>query len=804
MENKTSRFQTEEEFDIKEFLQTCLVKWYWFALSVTIALSIGIYKIATTHPSYTRYTDILIKSNEQGGDMGAQMEKFASMGTFRGNTTVFNEIYAIQSPANVMEVVKRLGLNMDYYCNGLFHRNVLYGANLPVKATICNIPDDTYAKFTIDLHKDGTYKLYDFIGTDYKTGEEITEKNIVEGRLSITATAEENATDTVETPIGKIHIAPMPHYIQGEDITIYVTKNSLHYTTSRYQSLLSFVLKDKDTDIITIAINDQSIQRADDILRTLIEVYNECWVEDKNKIADSTSEFINERLKYISKELDNVDSEISSYKSKNLLPNVDVASNMYMSQSRDINNKILDLKNELEMTQAVKDYLTNEDTKNKILPANVGISDLSIEQQISEYNRNMLQRNSLVASSSTQNPLVIDLDNSLEAMRQGIITSINNQLQGLHTQINNLEKEIAQTNAQIAKNPSQSKYLESAGREQTVKATLYLFLLQKREENQLSKAFTAYNTRIITPATGSNIPTGPRSKRLLIFSLAIGLFVPAAYILIREYFNTKIRGRKDLERIDIPIVGEIPFIGKRRQHLSFRKENENLKLIISDGNHNVINEAFRVLRTNIEFLIKEKEKNVMICTSFNPGSGKSFTVINLAASLALKKRKVLLIDGDMRHASLSTYAGQSRTGLSNYLAEMCDNIEQIIIHNSISEGIDLIPAGVIPPNPTELLESNRLGELIQKIKTEYDYVIIDCPPIDLVADTSIIEKHTDRTLFIVRSSLLERRMLSELDKIHSDNRFKAMSLIINGIEQKYGRYGYGYGYGYGYSYHQKN
>lgn len=790
-----------EEDQILSFLKTCLSKWHWFVISLAVMLGIATYKIATTHPGYTRYTDIMIKSSEQGS-MSGQMEKFASMGAYSGNTTVFNELYAIQSPANIAEVVKRLNLDMNYSCDGTFHRNVLYGTSLPIKATICDIPEDVSASFTIDLHNDGTYTLYNFSSTAFE--EEIDEEISVKGQLSITRQEGTLSQDTVNTPIGKIHIAPSPHYIQGDDITIYVDRYNTYGTTAIYSGKLSYDLKDKDADIITIAINDNSIERADDILKALIAVYNEKWMEDKNTVAVETERFINERLEYIGRELDDVDSNISSYKSKHLLPDVSIATSLYMTQNREISSKMLDLNNELEMSRAISRYLTDENTKNKILPVNVGIKDTGINEQIANYNRNMLQRNNLVAASSTQNPLVIELDNTLASLRQVIIASIANQIQALNTQITNLQKEEAQTNQRIAQNPTQSKYLVSEGREQKVKETLYLFLLQKREENQLSKAFTAYNTRIITPATGSIMPTSPVRKKIWLIAFAIGIVIPAGLLLLRDYMNTKILGRKDLEGVNIPIIGEIPLVGKEKRRFNLKKkEEERLDVVVSDGNRNIINEAFRVLRTNLEFMTRESNQKVVICTSFNPGSGKTFTIINLAKSLALKGNKVIVIDGDMRHASLSTYVNSPKKGLSNYLAGMDDNLQELIIKDNDTEKLHLLPVGTIPPNPTELLEDKRFAKLIQTMREQYDYILIDCPPIDIVADTSIIEKQADCTLFLVRCGLLERSMVPEMNNIYSQNRFKSLALIINGIEEKNGRYGYRYGYGYSYHYHDK-
>ena len=805
--NENFNRQAEEDFDIKDLLLTCFAKWRWFALSLLLLLSIAIYKVVTTHPTYSRYTDILIKSGEQG-NMGDQMEKFASMGAFRGNTTVYNEIHAVQSPANVYEVVRRLNLDMNYECDGTFHKKVLYGNSLPVKATICDIPENAYAAFNMVLHPDGSYTLDNF---EYAYGEEmeIDPDISVKGKLATNG----ESSDTIKTPIGRIHIVPSVSYHPvEEDFKIYVTRYGLHGTAASYGAMLSFALKDKDADVITISMTDKSTQRAEDVLNTVIEVYNERWVADKNKIATSTSEFINARLSDIARELENVDSIISTYKSRNLLPDVQAATSMYMNKNQKINSQIIDLNNELAITRYIQRYLTDNATKNQVLPA-IQINNANISAQIVEYNRSMLQRNNLVASSSIENPLVKDLDDALSSMRSAIITSVNNQINALTTQIQVLEREERQTTERIAQNPTQSKFLVSEGRNQTVKEQLYLFLLQKREENELSKAFTAYNTRVITPPTGALRPVGPASKKIILIALVIGIMLPIGLILLIEFMDTKIHGRKELETTNIPIIGEIPLAYRKKRRLPWRKQSgEKLKVVVENGNRNNINEAFRILRTNIEFITKDSDKRSLIITSFNPGSGKSFITMNIGVTLALKGKKVLLIDGDMRHASLSTYVNSPKVGLSNYLAGITENIDECIVNNHEYKNLHILPTGTIPPNPTELLEDKLFPQLIAAMREKYDYVIIDCPPIDIVADASIIEKNVDRTIFIVRSGLLEKSMIPELSNIYSSNRFKNMSLILNGIEEfsgryghRYGyRYGYGYGYGYGYRYGYHN
>ena len=783
--------QADEEFNIKDFIFRCLGKWKWFVLSLLIFMGCATYKYLTTHPTYSRYTEILIKGGEQG-KLGDQMEKFASMGAFRSNTNVSNEIHALQSPANIYEATRRLNLNMQYEGKGMFHNKVLYGSNLPIKAAIENIPEDAYAKFSIDINPDGTYSLYDFI-LKYGMNEIEDNKTTVKGSLTA-------SSDTVTTPIGKISIAPMPFYTQSDEArTIYVTHSSLRGTAAYYGARLNFGLKDKEADVIVISVTDKSIQRAEDLLNTVIAVYNERWIADKNQIATSTSAFINARLADIAKELENVDSVISTFKSQNLLPDIQAATSLYMNQSQRINSEMLALNNELAISRYIADYLNNATTKNEILPA-LQINNSNISTQIAEYNRTMLQRNNLVANSSIDNPLVKDLDASLTLMRAAIITSVENQIRALSTQVTALQNEEKLTSARIAQSPTQTKFLTSEGRNQTVKEQLYLFLLQKREENELSKAFTAYNTRVITPPTGSFVASAPNSRKIFMLSFAIAMICPAALILLIQFMDTKIRSRKDLDGVKVPIVGEIPLAYKKKRRLPWKKQKESLNIIVQSGNKNFINEAFRVLRTNIEYMLKDEDNKVIQLTSFNPGSGKSFITMNLGISLALKGKKVILIDGDMRHASLSTFVNSPKVGLSNYLAGLVNNIEESIVKYEGNKNLSIIPAGTIPPNPSELLSDTRLESLTKKLREEYDYIIFDCPPIDIVTDTDIIEKLVDRTMFVVRCGLLERSVVPELNNLMDENRFKKMSIIVNATDITTGRYGYRYGYRYGSNY----
>ena len=776
--------QQDDFLRIQDLLYLCLARWKWFVLSLMVTIGVATVYLLRPPAVYTRTASVLIKEDSKGKSVSSDLESFSEFGLFQSGTNVNNELITFQSPALMTEVVKRLRLDMNYFVPGKFHRQVAYGLTLPVDVTINDLPENESAGFTLKIQPDGTLYLSDFI----RNGTDLDEKD-VKGSL----------LDSITTPLGKIIIHTTPNYVKGEAYTLYVGKSSLYNAVNSCSSNLSVSLNSEKASVIDLSFKDNSTQRAEDVLSMLISVYNENWVKDKNQIAVSTSMFINERLGVIERELGNVDEDISSYKSEHLLPDVQAASSMYMAQSSEANAQILSLNNQLYMTRYIRNYLANDANRTQLLPANSGIESANIESQIAEYNKQLLQRNSLVANSSTENPLVVDMDQALASMRGAIIRSIDNQIVTLNSQIKSLRQTEQQTTSRIAANPTQAKYLLSVERQQKVKEALYLFLLQKREENELSQAFTAYNTRIVTPPHGSMLPTSPVHKNIFMVAFALGLLIPVVIIFMRENMNTRVRGRKDLENLTIPFIGEIPLFTRKKKGILGKKPQEVKAVVVKEGNRDIINEAFRVLRTNLEFMTgKDKTSNVIIMTSFNPGSGKSFLTMNIAMSLAIKGKKVLVIDGDLRHASASSYIDSPDKGLSDYLGGRIDNLDEIIVPDPKHKSMDILPVGTIPPNPTELLFDERLKQTIDTVREQYDYVLIDCPPVELVADTQIIEKLADRTIFVVRAGLLERSMLSELEKIYDEKKYKNMSLILNGTEGSGGRYGYCYGYRYGY------
>ncbi|MBQ3733869.1 MAG: polysaccharide biosynthesis tyrosine autokinase [Bacteroidales bacterium] len=804
-ENTNNAEQTVGSAQIKSLFYQCLAKWYWFVISVGIVLICAVFYLLKTTPVYTRSAKLLVKSDSKGHST-ADIGDFSDLGLVGSSVKINNELITIQSLDVMSEVVRRLHLEMNYQQDGLFRPVVLYDKTLPVTATIVDTPENLSASFDLELDK-GTVTLTNFVQGENKSSGK------VKARLG----------DTVSTPIGLICVNKTDYYKDKKYETIHVRRGSINGTARSYSSRVKVGLVGKNTDVLSLSVEDINKSRGDDILNMLVAVYNGNWLKDKNQITVSTSMFINDRLQVIEQELGNVDSDISSYKSENLLPDVGAVSNMYLSQNREAYTRINELNNQISITRYVRNYLTNETDNNQLLPVNTGINNGHIESQISTYNTMMLRRNGLVANSSEQNPLVLDLDEKLKAMRHAILTSIDNQLATLNTQLANFQGTERMINARLAANPKQANYLLSVERQQKVKESLYLFLLQKREENELSQAFTAYNTRMIEHPNGSNAPTKPRKSMILLAALIVGIAIPIVIIVLKEYLNTTVRGRKDLEKLTMPFVGEIPLSisaeeekkklrEKRRMFLRSKRKGKEPEqqqgfggvIVVKHGNRNAINEAFRVLRTNIEFMTKGNDSNVIMLTSFNPGSGKSFITMNTALTLAIKNRKVLLVDGDLRHASLSAYIFSPKRGLANFLGGQEKDVHDIIVKSDEYPTLSYLPVGTIPPNPTELLETELFGETINMLRKEYDYVFIDCPPIDIVADPQIISNYVDRTIFVVRVGLLERSMLPELEELHTSHKYNNLCLILNGSTGSDGRYGYShyghYGYKYGYRY----
>lgn len=773
--------------------------WHWILLSLIISYGVAKYYLLTTPPTYTRSASILIKDMTKGSLLGTSAYGYSDESILQ-NADLNNEVYMLKSPAVMGDVIRRLNLQMDYKIDGQFHSAVLYGTNLPIDVKIIDFPDQESCKMSITFTGDSTFVLDGF-----RLNKHDVDSDPLTGSLG----------KTLVTPLGKVIVSPTPYFYIPER-PINVRHMRLQNALNKYSSELEVKTYEAST-IINMTINDHDIQRGEEILYNLIQIYNEQWMDDRNQVTVSTNQFISERLKVIEGELGNVDSNISDYKSENLIVgNAESMAGLYINQAASANSQIIDLNNQLYMAKSLRGYLTSENNYSQLLPSSQELGNRSITNQISQYNSLLLRRNTLISASSTENPIVKDIDTQLSSMRYTMISSIDTHINDINVLLRSAQQVKATSNSRVAVSPTQNKYLLSVERQQKVKESLYLFLLQKREENELSQAFTAYNNRIVTPPSGDLEPTAPVPLKIYAICGLIGLILPIAFLLLSEISNTSVRGRKDLDVLNVPFLGEIPmndpdpriirWFKNLREKLQFykthRREDKTLHILVKKDSTNVMNEAFRVVRTNLEFVAgRSNEARVIMLTSFNPNSGKTFISSNISIALTYKDKKVLVIDMDMRKRSLSALVGKRSAGLSNYLGGYVDDYHSIIKPVTDVPNLHVLPAGKIPPNPTELLYDTKLDELLKQVRKEYDYIFVDCPPLEIVADATIASRLADMTIFVVRAEALQLTALPDIQKYYDENRLPKMTILLNAPTDAFSRYGYHrYGSRYGYSY----
>ena len=762
---------------IKRILGTVLRNWYWFVLSLAVAMGVAAYLIYSTVPVYQRTASILIKP--LGGD-GTE-KTLRELGIQQTSTNLTNEILLMKSGVVAEQVVRRLDLDVNYTREGRFYTITLYGRDLPLKLRFCDLADNEYADLQAELQADGTLTL-----DHWRRGGKALPDPALRGQLG----------DTLESPLGRIITMPSPYYRDGQTCQVQVSRTSIHAMSDRVRGKISPTLRDKNSSIIDIKYKDVSLARADDILNTLVTVYNEQWMKDRNQQIVSTNDFIRDRLAVIEQELGNVDEDISTFKSENLIPDVGQAGAMAVAEASENARKTTELEARIRQTRSVYEYLSALQGDDQQIPLYSSIDNGIILQKMADYNALILQRNGHLAYTSAQNPVVVEMNGQLATMRATIINALSTELSVLQAQLGTLQAAQRQAVGRVAQNPRQANYLLSVERQQKVKESLYLFLLQKREENELSQAFTAYNTQVIEPAHGSWEPVEPQAKSIYLLAFLLGIAIPALILFMKGFLTTTVQGRDDLQALRAPFAGEIP-----QEEGKKKKTGETPTVVVSDNSRDMMNEAFRVVRSNLESLLGYDSVHKMVMfTSMDPGSGKTFISANLSTAIALRGKKVLVIDLDLRRGSLSDYAGRPHKGLSGYLNGKYPDFHELIVPLG---PVEVLPCGTIPPNPSELLYTPRFAELMDKVRAEYDYVFLDCPPVEMVADAAIIGRFADLTVFVVRAGVMEKVLLPEIDQWYIEKKFNNLDVLLNGTDIKGGRYGYHkYGYHkYGYHYY---
>lgn len=791
-------------FTWTDLFYDCIAHWKWFLVSIAVCLGMAAFKIASSNDIYETTASVLIKTEDKNASLRQARDAFNMMGFGSLGSNVHNEMLTIGSPTLMAEVVEKLRLNEVFMTKEGLKDVELYKRE-PVMVVFENAHElPTVVRMDIKIVSHSEFELSKFRINQNEIKQKVVAK----------------AGGYVKTPVGRVLISPSVNFTDdmiGKTVS-YIRATPL-LMANGYVAGLSVELPDREASVIKLSISDASVAKSMDLITALIDTYNENWVINQNAKIKSISEMVNERIDVTMKELNEAEVDISSYMSKNLVSNFDQASSAYFSQNLELNKEIMDYRTQVNIAKSMLASLAESDYIT--LPANSRLTDNNITNQIQEYNQLIIERNKLIANSGPNNAVVTNMTKSMQSIREGVEKSLKGLISNTNMIVSSLEKQMNKSQTQLANTPNEARHLANVQREQKIKEELYLFLLEKKEENDMSLSFASDNSRTIVEPHSTLMPIAPNKRLITIAALIVGFMLPILVLLLRALFDTAVHSKKDLESLHAAYLGEVPFVKDKKkwkllplwlQNKPWKKKKETFNIMVKQNSRNMVNESFRILRTKLDFMNKSGANKVFVVTSIQPGSGKSFISMNLAASYALKGSKVLVIDMDMRRATASKYLPDSKfvKGLADYLSGTDEEYKNIIIKAPLVAGCDVIPVGTMPPNPAELILSERLNQLISDLRNEYDCIFLDCPPIDIVAESGEIARYADMALFVVRAGRFPKGMLPEIDDLYSKKIFNNMVVLLNGVTEVghygYGKYGYGkYGYGYGrYGYGGKN
>lgn len=671
MQTNTSTAGNDQGLNLMDLIVYLVSKWRWFALSIAVCVGIAWFNYARSPFVYYRSATVIIK-DPSNKTSTTGLDRFDNI---INKVNVANEILQFRSKKLMREVVQRLHADVSYQVEEGLRLNELYTQSPVLLSFPDALPEQRFS-LTVTPKDKNTVELSECSGIGDGTSRTVS------------------LNDTVEISKGMRVVATPTNYYGAswQNIPIRVRKFSLESMVNYYRGALGIQQEEEESSILTLALKDNSAARAEDVLNTLIFVYNEEAIRDKNQVAINTADFINERLIIIESELGSVESDLESFKQRNQIVDIASSAGMYMTESQKYSIDALELETQLRLAQFIKDYLTDPTKDTDLIPSNTGIGDMNIESQISLYNTAKLKRDALVDDSSENNPVVQELNNSLRAMKQNIIRAVDNMIVTLNVKRNDAQSRELQAQDRVTSIPTKERQMLSIERQQKIKETLYLYLLNKREENALSQAMADNNARVIDGAEGSTQPISPNRNRILLLGLIVGLAIPGVSCLTVLFMDTRVRSRKEVEKaLSVPFLGEIPLdreAGKRR-----KRGDADTDKTDEDG---IVAEAFRVLRTNMAFMSrKDRPSQVITFTSFNEGAGKTFIASNLAMSFVYAKKREVLVDLDIRKGTLSRHFGIRRTGVTNYLADPSVTVDEIIQHR---EHFDVISFGATAPN----------------------------------------------------------------------------------------------------------
>ena len=791
--------QSEEQVNIQELLFRYLIHWPWFVVSIIICIACAWGYLRLTTPIYNISATVLIKDEKKGGgaSMSSDLEKMGLEGFVSSSSNVDNEIEVLRSKSLSREVVNNLGLFVTYMDEDEFPSKELYHTSPVLVSLTHQEADKLPGRMEINMILQPTGAL----GVQITVGEKEYRKQF--DKLPAVFPTDEGTVaffannDTLS--------AVCPENITKErHITAFI--NRPFSVLKEYVNSLSIAPTSKTTSVVVISLENTNTRRGRDYINKLLEMYNINANNDKNEVAQKTAEFIDERIGIISKELGSTEQDLENFKRRAGITDLSSEAQIALTGNAEYEKKRVENQTQINLVMDLQRYMKGNEYE--VLPSNIGLQDAASAGAIDRYNQMLVERKRLLRTSTENNPTIINLDTSIRAMRTNVQATLDATLKGLQITKEDLAREASRYSRRINDAPTQERQFVSIARQQEIKSGLYLMLLQKREENAITLAATANNAKIIDEALADDNPISPKKMLVYLAALVLGVGLPVGVIYLIGLTKFKIEGRADVEKLtSLPVVGDIPLADEKTGSIAVF-ENQN----------NLMSETFRNVRTNLQFML-ENGKNVILVTSTISGEGKSFISANLAISLSLLGKKVVIVGLDIRKPGLNKVFNipKKEHGITQYLTNTTANLMDFVQPSDINKNLFILPGGTVPPNPTELLARGGLEKAIETLKANFDYVILDTAPVGMVTDTLLIGRVADLSVYVCRADYTHKAEFTLINELAENNKLPNLCIAINGLDLNsrkygyyygYGKYGkyYGYGkrYGYGYGYGEKH